>query len=271
VEEVRTAAAMLTANAALLSAQYREFFGASSRFHSAEQFHPSFLVPPPHPTPAAMRRWSTCAMCAAKEVDSKVAFRKCGTCKTHLYCSQACQDAHAPAHARVCAASLETLRASPAVRPSLLISTAPPTCMVGMYSPTFNFQGAVPMETDFEKTLVKAVAPLNVHGSATFLVKVQPPGDGEGGRGPCGFVGRTEWSASVGEAKPWACMVYDEPRSLPHVYLPLDTPGVEALLWLIKRGGVRVASGQYKGFCEAVREGACLRIYTDRLGPPQKW
>ena len=45
----------------------------------------------------------------------------------------------------------------------------------------------------------------------------------------------------------------------------------EELLALIKRSGIRVANGAYKGFCEAVREGPCLRIYTDRLAPPQKW
>jgi hypothetical protein len=140
--------------------------------------------------------------------------------------------------------------------------------MVGMYVMEQNFQG-LPSTNKLNqaKCKVEAHAPKNVYGSECFIIKVQPPGDGSHS-GPCGFASR---KAFEGSGKPWACMVYDEPRTLRNVYLPLDTPGIEAVLKLILRDGVRVASGSYKAYFEAVREGPCLRIYTDRLAPKPDW
>ena len=279
VEEVHSALAMLRANEALLSPQYRAFFDSASRFNGPVQFRPSFLVPPPHPTPEPLKRWLTCTGCGAKQAIALASFCKCIQCKTHWYCTPECRDRHRPVHKLVCGASVATLRASPTnARPSLLISTVPPESCIGKYCPMFNFQGAASplgigaMDTaDVDKYLVKEVAPINLHGDRCFLVKVQPPGSGEGGSGPCGFPGRASFTSSAGESSPWACIVYDEPRSLTNVYLPLDTPGIEDLLALIKRSGIRVASGAYKAYCEAKREGPCLRIYIDRLAPQQKW
>ena len=65
-------------------------------------------------------------------------------------------------------------------------------------------------------------------------------------------------------------MVYDEARSFT-AHLPMDTPGADELLARIVQDGIRVPSGAYKAYCEAVREGPNLRVFTDALMPRQPW
>ena len=263
-----------------LSAEYDHFFNAASAFHGSSQFKASFLVPPPHPTPSKGRVLSRrCAGCSASQQDTDGTgaggkFQSCSRCGTHLYCSPACQKAHWTEHKKVCNKSLDELRAiEPAggTRPSLLFSTLPPAMLVGKYMMHQSHQGAATKAArgcPAEPKPLKAEAPLNYHGTETFIVKVQPPGATRTGGGPCGFASR---SAMEDAGSPWACMVYDELRSLENVYLPLDTPGIEELLKLIRRDGIQVPSGACKAFCEAVREGSCLRIFVDRLAPQQTW
>jgi hypothetical protein len=144
--------------------------------------------------------------------------------------------------------------------------------IVGKYMLQQNFQGApvgvgVHTKVNESNFKVEAKAPKNVYGTQTFVVKVQPPGNGHGD-GPHGFASRADMES---DGRPWACMVYDEPRTLRNVYLPLDTTGIDAVLKLICRDGNRVASGAYKAYFEAVRVGPCLRIFTDRLVPQPGW
>ena len=272
--EVRSALAMLEANHKVLSTEYRAFFDAASPYHGEGQFRASFLVPARHPRPVRKGELVTCAGCGAKQADADPRFKTCARCETHFYCSAACQKQHWKAHKKVCDKTADEIRAlqPSGGRPSVVFSAVPPAILVGKYMLLQNYQGApgsvgMHSKVSESKSKVEAKAPKNVYGAELFVVKVQPPGNGHGD-GPYGFASRADMES---DGRPWACMVYDEPRTLSNVYLPLDTPGIEAALKLICRDGIRVASGAYKAYFEAVREGTCLRIYTDRLAPQPGW
>ena len=81
--------------------------------------------------------------------------------------------------------------------------------------------------------------------------------------GPCGFMGKDDAEQA---GMPWAALVYDEHRSFTS-HLPLDTPGIEDLLRLIRRDGWR----GIKGYFSATRESEHLRIFSDRVLPQPSW
>ena len=108
-----------------------------------------------------------------------------------------------------------------------------------------------------------AKPPRNVHSLREFTIKVQPPmvvGEAYSS-GPCGFMSQED--AALGGIV-WAALVYDEHRSFTS-YLPLDMPGIGALLRLVRQEG----RGGIRGYFAARREGEHLRVFTDRMVVPQ--
>ena len=232
--EIEAALAHLDANSKLLAPSYVEHFYAKSQHHDRTgraKFRCSFVVPPSE------------AMLYDREASAEP--------PQHDDSGEPSAYQHDDGRA------------------SVLFSLLPPSELVGQYNVTVSHQTGRShvhggRSVDDAKR-IEAVAPRNAHGRREFDVKVQPPLQGyPNGGGPCGYACR---EAATSSGMPWAAMVYDERRTF-EAYLPLDTPGIEALLRRVREEGPR---GGIKGFFKARREGDHLRIYADRILSPPAW
>ena len=282
--EIGAALANLQANERLLSPDFREQFYQASAVHSeidGKGFRCSFLAPPLPPKIPPKREHQLCAGCnqTTKEVGCS-AFMACGDCDSYYYCSKACAKNHwKKEHKQECKISAEAVRErdSSSARLSVVFSTLPPPELVGQCQVTIshvtgqsilNGVASSKLNPDRQEDYkpIQNKPAKNVHGSQSFIVKVQPPCSRTvPGQGPHGFAGRGEHKGSA-----WACTVYDEARSFT-AYLPMDEPGIDPLLALIRKDGIQAPNGAMKAYCEAVRVGPNLRIFADTLLPRQQW
>ena len=286
--EIGAALANLQENEQLLSTEFRDHFYNASAAHSetdGKGFRCSFLAPPLPPKRGRQREYLLCAGCnRTREQLECNSFKECGKCGTHAYCSNECAKKHwKKAHKRECQISLEAVRDhdSPTARPSVVFSTCPPPMLLGQCQVSFSHvTGAIllngvassklnPDNKEHYKPCEDKPA-RNVHGSRSFTVKVQPLASlATPGLGPHGFAAEGEH-----KSRPWGCVVYDEMRTF-EAYLPMDAPGIDPLLGLIRKEGISVNIGgptvPMKAYCEAVRVGPHLRIYTDKLETRQPW
>mmetsp|Transcript_64542 Transcript_64542/g.95506 ORF Transcript_64542/g.95506 Transcript_64542/m.95506 type:complete len:148 (+) Transcript_64542:389-832(+) len=109
-----------------------------------------------------------------------------------------------------------------------------------------------------EKRVRQVREPRNIRGDQEFIVKLQPP------------VGNMlNYPTS-----PWMC--YDGPVRSFSKYIDPDTTGLREVFDLLKRDGIKATNpliGLHgvKGYFMAQWEGSCIRVFYDRLVPPQNW
>jgi hypothetical protein len=279
--EIAAALSFLQANEALCSREFAASFYAQSPLHTQHSegladggngFRCSFLVPPTPPPKPAWASLTVCANCGrAAEAGTKMS--KCARCMGPAYCSRECQKADWSVHKQVCGKSADELRAvdqghSTGSRPSVVFSLRPPEEMVGKFMATYSHNSergpsVTASRTSGDIKPVSGSAPKNVHGNREFMVKVQPPNGGLMSNGPFGFASK-ELANAAGQ--PWVALIYDEHRSFMS-HLPMDTPGIDALLRLVRLEGWK----GIKGYFQAQREGDNLRIFADRIMPQPAW
>ena len=242
----------LAANEAWLDADFVKDFYARSEDHEPMDgfFRPSVLYPPNEEKLSMPTKRGVCAFCSKTENEEK--FKQCAGCGGPVYCSRDCQRSHWKVHKLVCKKSAEELRKQGAGggRTSVIFDiTKPGGAMAGMVTSNISNSGHVskPQQPGGKP-------PMDVHGGAEFLVKVQAQEAALFGSHQTGM----------------PCMVYDETRSF-QAYLDVLTPGMARLLELMRAGGVRRMGLGGKGYYMARREGANLRIFTDKIVRPPAW
>ena len=247
--EIAEALRTLSANEAMLSADYTTwFYGLSAQHGEASGFRPSFLVPPMEPKGA--KPPPVCCGCDKQQAAGGTRFQQCERCGSY-FCSKACLVANWKEHKKVCRKTEDKLDAfshatsNDAHRKSVLFDLRPSPDKGGFFA-NISMTGAASSMPS--RRVDPTQAPKNVHGSREFIVKVQTPGN---------YSPQAE------------CMVYDEVRSF-QSFMPLATHGVEAVLELIRHYGVHKAAGS-KGYFLARREGTRLRIFADKILPPPSW
>ena len=116
----------------------------------------------------------------------------------------------------------------------------------GMYTTNYDFTGRG--GDHGMKEILLGKVPKNVHGSNEFIIKVQVPTGGprQGAR----------------------CMFYDARRTLGHLFFEYDQYGAAGLRCAEL---VHSSAQAHKGYFQARREGANLRIFVDRILEPQPW
>lgn len=237
-EEVEIIDGWLAASTALLGAASVRAFEASE-LSCGGAFKLGFMaVPQP---PSMFVKEPDNFPCSAAGCPNRTK-QRCAGCAGACYCSRECQRAHWPTHKRVCAAKTKRAGAeAPAAsagRASVLVSMVPEIA-AGLALFTLPHSGAPSGQ------LVKggAGAPVNVHGDAAFLVKVQRP------------LGASAGMPAFAGGMPM--MVYDQRRSFTLQVAPAAAPALDACVR--DRGFL----GGAKAYLEAQREGDSLRIFVD--------
>ena len=241
-EEVEIILGWLTASTALLSPSSVRAFEASA-LSCKGAFKIGFLgVPQP---PNTFVEEPADYPCSATGCPNRTT-QRCAGCAGACYCSRACQRAHWPTHKRVCAKTTGTgtpgAPAAPAPAPggrqSVLLSMASDLAPDQVFF-TLPHSGA----PSGQRVTGGTGAPVNVHGDAVFLVKVQRPLGGSPGM-----------PAFVGGAP---LMLYDQRRSFTLQVSPAAAPALDAC---VRDRGLL---GGAKAYLEAKREGDRLRVFVD--------
>lgn len=182
-----------------------------------------------------------CSSCGVAASD------KCGSCRGAVYCSRECQRRDWKVHKLVCNGSTRGSGAAAAPLPCAVgeggaAGGAPPSVRIDL---RISSSTAAPCVLSLSLSGGPSTArgpvdgaPLNRHGAAHFVVKVQLPLSGSG-----------------------EMMVYDELRSFTSLVPLSQAPTLAAA---VRTHGVR---GGIKAYFRAVREGDFLRVFTEPLAP----
>jgi hypothetical protein len=264
----------------------------------ARFLRPSFLVPPARV--AAVNRldkdsYRCCnPSCGAETADVK-SFTNCSRCLSALYCSKACQKAHWKTHKRVCGKCADELEqqeqqeqqqqqqfadddATARVRASFVMAID--CCPEGLRrerpgwiretvkaqrlqqmaetgEPLVQFSTNLNHSHKYKEVSVTEDVPMykNVHGDREFVVKVQVP-TGRGSGAGAQFVDEM--------GLPMRCMLYDRRKTFGDQFFDCDSAARSRAAEMVRAGGV---AGGLKGYFMARRQGANVRVYTDRLLP----
>ena len=204
-----------------------------------------------------------CFFCE-KRPEGANSLRFCGRCKVTYYCSTDCQRAHWVAgHKVLCRATSEALNDVKSTRPSFTFN-ALATSMGSNDEEHLNVsvnyrtgRTTANMRSGKKTGMGKIPTTRNIHHDKEFIVKLQPP-----------------LVAPPGCPHDWMC--YDGPARSFQASVPGNTPGLmEARATLEKEGiwSVHPTFGipGVKGYFKARWEGSRIRVYYDRLAPPQSW
>lgn len=270
VEEIDAAAAELEANQASLSSAYVEYFRSLSPFHG--DFHPSFLVPPAN-VPARSKVEHEVPRCANpacnREPSGGQKLSQCVKCRSAMYCKKQCQLDHWPVHKKVCNKSAEEINSngdggSTEGRESFVfpldpcdraIRGVPPERRQALLDASARTGEALCFVNSnvTERRQVRTTdpsredrIPRNIYGDGEFVVKVQVP-----------------LSLPSGERARF--MVYDKGKTTEEQYFTPADHGAAAAR--VERLILGQGNNQMKGYFKARREGANIRIFSDRILP----
>lgn len=254
----------------------QQFLSAVSRSSNHEgKFEESVLFPPAMKgllNKKATKAKKICAFCEKRPNEGR-SLCSCSRCKVTFYCSKLCQRDHWKAgHKNVClesGTSADVEAASESTRPSFTFDALTESVAghredsgnAPMYV-TQNYRTGR-MESNFAERsgsrtgMGKIPKTRNVYGEKEFIVKIQIPLPLPGG------------------PSDWMC--YDGPTRSFQATVPVDTTtGLKDAKAVLEKEGIWSIHPQYgipgvKGYFVAKWEGSRIRVYYDRLAPPQSW